>query len=151
MKDDPLTSEYLENLTKVSRKIRTAFNQQVTAHGLTYPRARALLRLAKKENMTQTELACELELEQATMVRLLDRMEDNGLLERRPDPNDRRAKLLVLTPHGQEQATLVIAIGRELRERLFANIGAEEMRRSIALFEQVSANVADMDQTDVSA
>lgn len=151
MKHEPISSEFLESLTKVSRKIRTAFNQQVTAHGLTYPRARTLLRLSKKQNMTQSELACELELEQATMVRLLDRMEENGLIERRADANDRRVKLIVLTPYGQEQAALVQSIGEGLRMQVFADIDPEELRASIALFERISANVAEMDDIHVPA
>jgi MarR family transcriptional regulator for hemolysin len=151
MKPDSLSSEFLESLNKVSRKIRTAFNQQVTAHGLTYPRARALFRLAKKQNMTQSELACELELEQATMVRLLDRMEENGLIERRPDANDRRVKLIVLTSHGEEQAALVKAIADRMREQIFAAVDERDLRASIALLEAVAGNIADLEIIDVSA
>lgn len=151
MKPDPVASDFLESLTKVSRKIRTAFNQQVTAHGLTYPRARALFRLAKKQNMTQSELACELELEQATMVRLLDRMEENGLIERRPDANDRRVKLLVLTPYGEEQAALVRSIADRMREQIFADIDPRELQAAVELLERISANVTDLEDIDVPA
>ena len=151
MNDDFSSSEFLEALTKVSRKIRTAFNQRVTAHGLTYPRARALFRLAKKQNMTQSELACELELEQATMVRLLDRMEENALIERRPDAGDRRVKLIVLTPYGEEQATLVKSIGEDLRKQVFADIDPEDLRAGTALFDRISAKLAEMDAIHISA
>lgn len=149
MTNDPITSDFLESLTKVSRKIRTAFNQRVTAHGLTYPRARTLLRLTRKQYMTQSELAFELELEQATMVRLLDRMEENGLVERHSDTNDRRVKLIALTPLGEEQAELVKAIGAELRRQVFADIDAEGLRRSADLLERIAANVADMEDVHV--
>lgn len=151
MKPDPIASDFLEALTKVSRKIRTAFNQQVTAHGLTFPRARALFRLAKKQNMTQSELACELELEQATMVRLLDRMEENGLIERRPDPNDRRVKLLFLTAHGEEQANLVRSIGERIREQIFQDIDPGQMQVAMALFERITANISELEDIDVPA
>ncbi|WP_105432906.1 MarR family winged helix-turn-helix transcriptional regulator [Neorhizobium sp. T6_25] len=151
MKPDPIASEFFEALTKVSRKIRTAFNQRVMAHGLTYPRARALFRLAKKQNMTQSELACELELEQATMVRLLDRMEENGLIERRPDPNDRRVKLLFLTVHGEEQASLVSSIADHMREQIFQDIDAEQVQVAMALFERITANIGEMEDIDVPA
>jgi MarR family transcriptional regulator, transcriptional regulator for hemolysin len=148
---DQAASDFLEALTKVSRKIRTVFNQKVTAHGLTYPRARALFRLARKQNMTQTELACELELEQATMVRLLDRMEENGLLERRPDPGDRRVKLIVLTPHGQEQAAFVRKLADEIRHQFFEGVEPEELKQGIALLEKISANVSNVEDADVLA
>ncbi|MBC7152377.1 MAG: MarR family transcriptional regulator [Rhizobium sp.] len=106
-----MTPEFLEPRTKASRKVRIAFNQQVAAHGLTYPRGRTLFSVAKKQNMYQIELACDLELEPATMV-ILDRIEENGLIERRPDARDRRVNLIVLTPIVEEQAALATSIGR---------------------------------------
>lgn len=145
---DPVTSDFLEALTKVSRKIRTAFNQQVIEHGLTYPRARALLRLARKQNMTQAELAYELELEPATMVRLLDRMEENGLIERHADARDRRVKLIVLTRKGEEQAELVQRIGENLRRQVYTDIDVEELRAGVALLDRIAANVSDMGDLD---
>ncbi|MBU1315893.1 MAG: MarR family transcriptional regulator [Alphaproteobacteria bacterium] len=146
---DILATDFLEALTKMSRKIRTAFNKQVTAHGLTYPRARALFRLAKTQNITQTELACELELEQATLVRLLDRMEENGLIERRQDPNDRRAKLIALTRHGQEQAAFVRAIADQIRDQIFEGIAEADIRQGLAVLDKISANMADLENVDV--
>lgn len=151
MKPDPIASELLEALTKVSRKIRTAFNQQVTAHGMTYPRARVLFRLAKKQNVSQRELACELELEQATMVRLLDRMEENGLVERRPDASDRRAKLVVLTDHGAEQARLVGEIADRLRERIFREFDPAEMKIALAVLDRTAARLIELESADVPA
>lgn len=111
MKPRAMTPEFLESRT-ASRKVRTAFNQQVAAHGLAYPRARTLFSVAKKQNMYQIELACDLELGPATMVRILDRIEENGLIERRPDARDRRINLIVITPIVEEQAALATSIGR---------------------------------------
>lgn len=149
-KPDMISSDFVEALTKISSKIRTAFNKQVTAHGLTYPRARALFRLAKKQNMTQSELACEMELEQATLVRLLDRMEENRLIERRVDPNDRRVKLIVLTPHGEEQAALVRAIADRMRAQIFQGISPEQLHSAVALFGHISINVTELGSSDDS-
>ncbi|WP_377298149.1 MarR family winged helix-turn-helix transcriptional regulator [Rhizobium sp. SGZ-381] len=148
--DRKLTADFLESLTKASRKIRTAFNQQVTANGLTYPRARALLRLSRRECMTQSELALELELEQATLVRLLDRMEENGIIERRPDLSDRRVKQVALTAHGREQAAFVQAIGARLRERIFEGLDPEQLSTSINVLELLSERVADLEIFDVA-
>jgi MarR family transcriptional regulator for hemolysin len=151
MSHDPASSEFIEALTKVSRKIRTTFNQQATAQGLTYPRARALFRLAARQNMTQSELAFELELEQATMVRLLDRMEEHGLIERRQDPADRRAKLISLTAHGAEQAALVRRLADEMRSQIFQGIDVEQLRIAIALLDRVSENTANVEMGHVPA
>jgi MarR family transcriptional regulator for hemolysin len=151
MKRSELQSEFLEALTKASRKIRTAFNQRVTAHGLTYPRARALWRLAERPDMAQTELAFELELEQATTVRLLDRMEENGLIERRPSPIDRRVKLIALTAHGEEQATLVRSIADQMRQEVFADIDKDDLRGLTLLLQTITGRVADLEVLHVDA
>jgi MarR family transcriptional regulator for hemolysin len=151
MKTDPVASDFLEALAKVSRKMRTAFDQQVTAHGLTYPRARALFLLAKKQHMTQSELALEMELQQATVVRLVDRMEENGLIERRPDTNDRRVNLLFLTSHGEDQADLVRSIADRMRTHISRDIEAGEMDRALALLERISANISSLENINVSA
>lgn len=151
MSTDPkLTADLLEALTTASRKIRTAFNQKVIASGLTYPRARALLRLSRREAMTQSELAYELELEQATLVRLLDRMEENGIIERRPDLADRRVKQIVLTPHGREQAAHVQSIGETLREQIFGDLDAEQLIATTEVMEALIQRVADLEAIDVN-
>ncbi|MGX1101502.1 MarR family winged helix-turn-helix transcriptional regulator [Amorphus sp. MBR-141] len=139
-----LTSEFLEAMTKISRKLRTTFNARVTAHGLTYPRARALFRLAKRPGMTQTELACELELEQPTLVRLLDRMAELDLVTRVPAENDRRAKKVELTAHGKEQAALVQRLGEEIRDEIFEGLEDGDLRAAVALFDRIAAQLERM-------
>jgi MarR family transcriptional regulator for hemolysin len=101
--------------------------------------------------MDQSELACDLELEPATMVRILDRMEENGLIERRPDARDRRINLIVRTPIGEEQAALVRSIGEDLRMQIFADVDPKELQNGIALLERVAANVAEAGDIHVPA
>jgi MarR family transcriptional regulator for hemolysin len=151
MTPDPVASEFVETLTKVSRKIRTAFNQQVTAHGMTYPRARVLFRLARKQNVSQRELADELELEQATLVRLLDRMAENGLIERRPDASDRRAKLVALTDHGAEQARLVGEIADRMRGQILRDFDPDELRVALDVLTRAAERLTELESTYVAA
>ena len=146
--DPELTSEFLDSLTRLSRHLRTLFNARVTAHGLTYPRARVLFRLARRSGMTQKTLAAELELEQPTVVRLLDRMEALGLIDRVPDPADRRAKQIVLTTHGTEQAALVTGISETMRDELFSGLPEAELRQAVALFETISERILEKEADD---
>ena len=136
------TSKFLDGLTALGRKLRTQFNARVTAHGLTYPRARVLLRLARHGAMAQKALACELELEQPTLVRLLDRMAELELIRRTEDPDDRRSKLVSLTEYGQVQADLVTRIGADMRHEIFAGISPEDLRQTNALFECLSQRLS---------
>jgi DNA-binding MarR family transcriptional regulator len=61
-----------------------------------------LFQLRKREGLSQVDLADVLELQPISLVRLLDRLVDHGLLERRPDPRDRRANRLFLTKAGRQ-------------------------------------------------
>jgi MarR family transcriptional regulator for hemolysin len=145
------STDILEELTTLSRKIRTAFDRQVTARGLTYARARLLFRLSQKQRISQTELAAALELEQATVVRLLDRMEAGGLVIRQPHESDRRTKLIVLTSFGEEQAQVVQAIVDQLRKQAVENIDLRDVRIALQLMRRVSENVERWEQSIVPA
>src|SRR5919205_4107633 len=117
-----IRAEFLEELSVTSRKLRTLFDARVRARGLTLARARTLMHLARKDGMTQTELAEILEVEGPTLVRLLDGLEAQGLTERRPVEGDRRAKQIALTQEGRTLAMEVTRLGDELREEVLAEI-----------------------------
>jgi MarR family transcriptional regulator for hemolysin len=151
MSTTPASSDVLEELTTLSRKIRTTFDRQVTARGLTYSRARLLFRLSQKQSVSQTELAAALELEQATVVRLLDRMEARRLVSRQPHGGDRRTKLIVLTSFGEEQAQVVQALVDQLRKQAVENIDLRDVRIALELMRRVSENVERWEQSVVPA
>src|ERR1022692_1912304 len=78
-------------LKDVSRRYVLRFEQRAREILLTLPQCKALVRLEKNEGVSQARLAELAEVEPMTMVRILDRMQADGLLERRPDPADRRS------------------------------------------------------------
>jgi len=82
----------------VARLLRTYADQRAAQFGITYSKWAVLSRLRRSEGLKQTELAEVLDLQPITLTRLLDGLADNGLIERRPDPDDRRANRLYLTP-----------------------------------------------------
>lgn len=135
--DTALKARLLETLVLTGRKLRKRFNARVVELGLTYPRARALAVLSRSHGPTQSELACELELEGPTVVRLLDGMERLGLIERCNVEGDRRAKHIRLTEHGETQAKVVGGITLEIRDDLLAGISDEEMRIALKVLERV--------------
>lgn len=83
-------------LADASRLMRRAFERQITGSSLTLSQARALAHVARNEGCRQVELADQLEVKPITLARLLDQLEQAGLVERRPDPDDRRAYRLYL-------------------------------------------------------
>src|SRR5436190_20361761 len=84
-------------LHDVARLLRTRFDQRARALGLTRAQWSVLAHLSRQEGLNQSALADVLEVEPITLARLLDRLEAARLVERRPDPADRRARLLYLT------------------------------------------------------
>jgi DNA-binding MarR family transcriptional regulator len=88
-------------LSDVARLMRTVFDRRVRELGLTRAQWLVLTRLTRRPGASQTELAEMLELDRASAGRMIDRMENGGWLERRPDPVDRRIKRLHLTPHAR--------------------------------------------------
>ena len=90
--------EILFTISDVGRLLRTYADQKARLHGMTRAQWAVLLRLERREGLKQSDLAEDLDIQPITLTRLVDRLCDNGLIERRPDPNDRRAKRLYLTP-----------------------------------------------------
>ena len=79
----------------------SASSKERAALGLTLPQCKALVYLAEHEGISQVQLAELTDIEPMTLVRILDRMESDGWLERRNDPADRRARRLYLKPEGK--------------------------------------------------
>ncbi len=88
-------------LTDVAQMLRRNFNRRVQSLGLTQAQWRAIAYLARSEGMNQACLAESLEVQPITLARLVDRMQSAGWVERRTDPDDRRAVRLYLTEKSQ--------------------------------------------------
>lgn len=88
-------------LNDVGRMIRTEADRRARAHGMSRAQWVMLARLDRQPGLSQKELAELLEVEPITVARLADRLEARGLLERRPDPADRRVWRLHLLPSAQ--------------------------------------------------
>jgi len=83
---------YLVNLA--ARLFIRALDRRIGSHGLVHGQFPALLMVWERPGLTQTEIAAAVSVEQPTMANTLNRMERDGLVERRPDPDDRRRTLI---------------------------------------------------------
>ena len=88
-------------LGDAARLLRRSFDQRARAIGVTRPQWRVLALLKRFDGSTQTNLADMLDVEPITMGRMVDRLQDAELVERRADPKDRRAWRLHLTAKGR--------------------------------------------------
>ena len=87
--------EFAFFINDVARMLRTYADQRARQLGMTRAQWAVMARLEHAEGLKQSELAEMLDLQPITLTRLVDRLCANGLIERRPDPNDRRAKRLL--------------------------------------------------------
>ena len=104
-------------LNDVARLLRKRFEQRARAEelGLTRAQWQVLANLARREGINQSALAQHLDLEPITLVRILDRLEASGLVERRADPRDRRARNLFLTDAAHPLLDRIWAVGIAVR------------------------------------
>ena len=78
-------------IAETAHSLRRAFDRRVAPLGVTRAQWRALAWLARQPGLRQVELADHLDVEPITLCRIVDRLEEAGLVERRRDPEDRRA------------------------------------------------------------
>jgi MarR family transcriptional regulator, transcriptional regulator for hemolysin len=127
----------------ISRLFARRFNARaLCALGLTRAQCRLLGYLARNEGIHQAGLADLLEIRPMTLVRQVDRMEEEGWIERRPDPRDRRARRLVLTEKARPIIAGIAGLSNEVRREAFAGLAAEEGDDLIDLLGRVRANLA---------
>jgi MarR family transcriptional regulator, transcriptional regulator for hemolysin len=122
----------------VAREWRRAVDGRLQVYGLTEATWLPLLRIARSEApMRQNELAASLSLDGSSVVRLLDALENAGLIERCEDPADRRAKSLALTPQGRRTVDQVERVSQDIRDVVLGEVSDEELRRTFRLLETV--------------
>jgi MarR family transcriptional regulator, transcriptional regulator for hemolysin len=97
-----LKRQLVAQLVESSRLLRNHIDQRAKGRGTTRAQWIVLFRLREQEGLSQVDLAEVLELQPISLVRLLDRLVEHGLLERRQDPRDRRANRLFLTASGRQ-------------------------------------------------
>lgn len=104
------------------------------AVGMTFGRARLIRRVAAKP-MTMGELATTLGIERPNASALVNELEDQGLVLRKPDPKDRRARLVVATRKGKSVANRANAILKSPPEAL-VNLGSEDLQSLLHILEK---------------
>lgn len=115
-------------MTDVGRLLRTAVEARIAKSGLglTPGAARALLHVAALDGPRQTALAERLGIEPMTVSSYIDRLEAAGLVQRRPDPVDRRAKCVFLTEEAAATVDQVRALARSVLDEALAGISADD-------------------------
>ncbi len=128
-------------LADVSRLIRRRFDQRSRLIGLTRAQWKTLIVVMRNEGINQGGLADLLEVEPITLCRMIDRLEESGLVERRRDPSDRRAWLIHLTAKAGPVLEKVKAIADDLFEEVLAGIPDSDREWLTATLEHMRENL----------
>lgn len=130
-------------LHDIARLIGKRFEQRARSLGLSRAQWRALAHLQRREGINQSRLAELLELEPISLARLVDRMEEAGLVERRSDPGDRRAHRLYLTPRARPKLEQCRVLGDAVRSEAFSGLSDAEREGLIELLLRVRGNLSE--------
>ena len=148
-----LNREFAFIMNDVARMLKTYADYKGVQFGVTRAQWAVLARLDRFEGLKQSELAEMLDLQPITLTRLLDRLCDNGLIERRSDPNDRRAKRLFLTPAARPLLQQLGTLGEEMMGTALAGVSRESVEQIVAQLAVVKENLrqAIQQRTPVAA
>lgn len=130
-------------LNDVSRLFGRRFDYNGRRLGLTRAQCRTIGYLARNEGINQAGLADLLEIRPMTLVRQIDRMEEDGWIERRHDPADRRARRLFLTEKGHNVLTRIWDVATETRDEVLAPLSPNDADQLIDLLQRVQRSLAD--------
>lgn len=136
-----LQAAFTAELASANRKLRALVDERARDMGLTLSRARLLMQLAKADGPIQSDLAGLLDIEQPTLVRLLDGLERTGMIERRAAEGDRRARRVFLTPVARAQAEDILAFLTDLRADVLDGIDREELEVALRVLSRMSRNI----------
>lgn len=126
----------------LARKWRQAIDHELAQAGLTDASWTPLIHLAEGgEGIQQSELAQRLGVESSSLVRVIDLLENRGLVERRIDPADRRARHLYLSPAGWAEVEALRQKLYPIEAHLLAGLSEAEIAAMMAGFDQIQAQI----------
>lgn len=131
-------------LADCARMLRRDFDERVRPLGVTGQQARLLFLLERSEGDNQSAYAAQLEVEPITLCRMVDRMEDSGLISRRPDPDDRRARRLFLTPRACDMIRDLYERALGLSDNMASALTKEELANLESSLKKIHVHIQEV-------
>ena len=137
----------------IARLMGRRFERRTRQTGLSITRqqARALLSVARNEGLSQAAVATLLDIEPIALVRLLDRLHEEGLVERRLHPTDRRVRTLWLTPLGWTVVDRILAINAQIREEACAGLNPAAREALLQTLDHLKSNLLMGEESETAA
>jgi len=129
-------------IAQVARLLRRSFDERARSISVTRPQWQVLSLLARNLGINQGGLADILEVEPITLGRMIDRLQDASLVERRADPADRRAWKLFLTPRGAGIVDQLQPLARETFEEALDGVDPAQRMQLMDTLDKMLANLS---------
>lgn len=127
---------------ETAHALRKAFDRRAVGLGVTRAQWKVLFRLERQPGLRQIELADMLDIEPITLSRIIDRLEEGGLVERVADPSDRRAWRLHVTAGARPLIEKLRAVANEMISEAFAGIDPDHIAITRAVLGRVRENAS---------
>ena len=129
-------------ISETAHALRKAFDRRACGHGVTRAQWKVLFRLSRQPGMRQIELADMLDIEPITLSRIVDRLEEGGLVERVADPADRRVWRLHVTVQAQPLIEKLRSIADEMIADAFSGITTKDIEITRQVLARVRENAS---------
>jgi MarR family transcriptional regulator for hemolysin len=143
MKKEELDRTFGFLVHDIGRLMRREFERRVRDMGFTRAQWRVLAHLRRIDGINQSQLADRMDVEPIALVRLLDKLEAGGYVQRRQDPQDRRAYLLYLTEKAGPLIERLEVISEELREEMLGDLSPRERDSLIDMLMRIKSNMTN--------
>jgi len=127
---------------KSAKKLADEFNRRLQEHGTTRVQWIALFYIGKVGEISQKELSDYMDIKESSMVRLIDRMEKEELVERRKDSEDRRITKIILTDRGKFLKEELMPIGQEFQNDVVRGISKENLEVFNEVLQRMTYNIS---------
>jgi DNA-binding MarR family transcriptional regulator len=134
-------TNFLFTLGEVTRMVRAWADREAARYGITRAQWAVLAKVERIEGMKQSELAEQLEMQPITLTRLIDKLCDNGWIERRGDEKDRRVNRLYLKKAARPLLGKLAGLRSELTATALEGINPADAHRMLAQLETIRENV----------
>jgi DNA-binding MarR family transcriptional regulator len=147
-----VTAEQLgERYLAVHHRMFRAVNDEMTGCGLSMARTKVLMRLHEQGPTRQSVLAAEFELSPHSITDIIDGLERLGMAERRPDPTDRRAKLVAITGEGEAGLAVAKATRDRLLKQIFGTLSEADRATLLRLLDHLDVAARPLTEAPAAA
>jgi DNA-binding MarR family transcriptional regulator len=127
-------------INHAGRRISHLVSLHFQPYDITIEQWTVLARLAEKDGINQKELARRAEKDQTNITRILDLLQRKGLIERRPNPEDRRSFYIFITDKGRDLNQVLIPVEHQVLQSLLRGLSETQLRAMQDALHQITAN-----------